>query len=244
MVAGEEIYYSIMKSKQKKKAKKILLGDSVANQLFRNSMNNGSLNSLACNQSISMAGHFILLNNYLNAGNKVDTVVLFFRPFSFQNNLDQEYTYHYFLKPFYIDEYKSTFTKKVTEQVKKIPYFQFSRLSYILTTNWAPNFISTDTNRFTFLSPISIDYLIKIKELSAQKNFKLVILSTPITLSKKPNIEKMDKNEISNTHLDVEFKNYFNSILYLNDSLFSDSIHLKHEYVDYYTNYYKNKLLQ
>ena len=112
-VAGKEIYQSIFKSKQKKKSKKILLGDSVGNQLFTNTTNNDTLNSLACNQAISMAGQFILLNNYLNSGNKVDTVLLIFTPFSFQNNLDQVFTYHYFLKPFYIYEYKPLFKKKL-----------------------------------------------------------------------------------------------------------------------------------
>ena len=243
-VAGKEIYHSIFKSKQKNKSKKIILGDSVGYQLFSNAKNNDTIYSLACNQAISMAGHFIILNNYLNAGNEVDTVFLIFTPFSFQNNLNQVYTYHYFLKPFYIDEYKSLFTKKVNEQIQKIPYFNFCRFSNILTSNWAPNFISTDTIKYSFLSPISIEYLIKIKELSTKHNFKLIILPTPTALSSKNEVEKMDENEIVNNNLEREFENYFKHIIYLNDSIFIDGTHLKREYVEYYTTYYKNKLMR
>jgi hypothetical protein len=191
-----------------------------------------------------MAGHYILLNNYLNAGNEVDTVVLIYTAFSFLNNLDQVYTYHYFLKPFYINEYKPLFTKKLNEQIQKIPYSNFCRFPYILTSNWAPNWISTDTIKYSFLSPISIEYLIRIKELSTKCNFKLIILPAITALSKKPIVEKMDKMEIVNNNLECEFEIYFKSILYLNDSLFVDGVHLKKEHVEYYTKYYKDKLIR
>lgn len=243
-VAGSEIYYSIFKSKQKKKTKKILLGDSVGNQLFPNTTNNDTVNSLACNQSIGIIGHYILLNNYLKAGNIVDTVFMIFRPFSFQNNLNQVFTYHYFLKPFYIDEYKSLFTKLVNEQIQKIPYSNFCRYPLILTSNWAPDFISKDSINYTFLSPVSIEYLLKIKELSIKHHFKILILPPPMSLIFKRDIEKMDKNEIVKNNLGHEFEHYFENTFYLNDSLFIDGSHLKKKNVAYYTEYYKNKFMK
>jgi hypothetical protein len=243
-VAGNEIYYSIFKSKQKKKTKKIIIGDSVGRQLFSNTTYNDSLNSLACNRGISMAGHFILLNNYLNAGNKIDTVFLIFTPFSFQSNLNDVFTYHYFLKPFYIKEYKPLFTKLVTEQIDKIPYAGFCRFPNILTSNWAPDFKSTDKTDYTFLSPISVEYLIKIKELSMKHHFKVIILPTPTRISRKAEVERMMKNEITKNNLEPEFKNYFENIIYLNDNNFVDDVHLKREKIAYYTSYYKENLMK
>ena len=237
-VAGSDIYYSIFKSKQKKKSKKILFGDSVAQQLFPNKTNNDTINSMACNQSIAMVGHFILLNNYLNAGNEVDTVYMLFSPFSFQNNLNQVYTYHYFLKPFYIAEYKPLFTETVNNQVRKVPYFQFCRIPYILTSDWAPDFISKDVEDFTFLSPISIEYLHKIKQLSIQHHFKVIILPTPASMERKPMIEKMDQNEIAKNNLSDLFANYFKNIIYYDDINFFDGTHIKkpQEYLPRYKN--------
>ena len=243
-VAGTEIYHSIFKSKQKKKSRKIVIGDSVGKQLFSNDTYNDSINSLACNKGISMAGQFILLNNYLNAGNKVDTVFLIFTPFSFLTNLNDVYTYHYFLKPFYIDEYKPMFTKLVIDQIYKVPYYKFCRFPNILTSNWAPDFISKDKIDYTFLSPISVEYLIKIKELSRKNNFKLIILPTPTRLSRKTEVERMVKNEITKSNMDAEFKNYFENILYVNDKEFIDDVHLKKEKLAYYTAYYKNRLMK
>jgi hypothetical protein len=242
VVSGDEIYYSITKSKSKNKSKKLLLGDSVARQLFDNKKDHGSVNSLACNQSIAMVGHYILLNDYLEAGNEVDTVFLLFRPFTFQNNLDQVYTYHYFLKPFYTSEYKPYFSGTVNEQISKIPYRQFCRYPSILTSNWAPNFRSHDKASYTFLSPISVEYLKKMKELSLKRNFKLIILPTPLMASLKKSVDSLDKNEIAKTGLQEEFSHYFDNILYLDDSNFSDGSHLKDPAK--YSEYYKNKFLE
>jgi hypothetical protein len=240
-VAGSEVYLSINKSKQKWEAKKVLIGDSFGYSLFINTTNNYPVNSLACNRAISMAGHFILLNNYLNAGNQVDTVYMIFTPFSFMNNLDEVYTYHYFLKPFYIKEYSPLFTVTVKNQVHKIPYYFVCREPNILTSNWAPNFKSKDVIDFTFLSPVSVEYLSKIKELSIKNKFKLIILPTPTRLSNKTFIEKINRNEIINTGLENEFDRYFEKLIFINDTNFSDNVHLKkqsmyNEYADYYVN--------
>ena len=184
-VNGSEVYHSINKSKQKKQTKKLLLGDSVGNQLFSNITNNDTINSLACNQAIGLVGHFLLLNNYLKAGNQIDIVYLLYGPKSFKNNLDEIYTYHYFLKPFYKEEYQPLFTENVNNQIHKLPYNRLRGIPYILTSNWAPKFVSKDEIGYTFLSPISAEYLLKIKELSIEHKFKLIIVPPPISFKKQ-----------------------------------------------------------
>ena len=103
-IYGNEVYKAIEKSKKRNKARKLFLGDSTANQ-FYNCKKEDSPNtySLTCTQAIGMVGQYILLHNYLNAGNRPDSVFLIYTPFSFWDNLDQIYTYHYFLKPFFYD---------------------------------------------------------------------------------------------------------------------------------------------
>jgi hypothetical protein len=174
-----------------------------------------------------MVGHYLLLNNYLNAGNEVDTVYMLFSPFSFQNNLNQVYTYHYFLKPFYTDEYKPYFTETVNKQIQKVPYYKFCRNPLVLTSDWAPDFTPKDTINYSFLSPISVEYIAKIKELSTKHDFKLIFVAPPASMSKKPLIEKMDQNEIVKNNLSNEFGNYFKNMIYLPDNNFFDGTHLK-----------------
>jgi hypothetical protein len=238
--AGSEIYYSINKSERKNKSSvKILLGDSVARQMFNNVASNDPIYSLACNQAIGMVGQFILLNNYLRAGNHVDTVYLLFTPFSFLNNLNDVYTYHYFLKPFYMNKYFPLFSQTVIDQIHKIPYYYLSRCPYVLTSKWAPDFVSKDKIDYTFLSPISAEYLIKIKALSIKYGFRFVVMPTPTSLSNRRRIENMNKNEIVANNLQNEFRDYFKSIIYLDDSNFiSDGVHLINplKYAEYYRN--------
>lgn len=228
LVAGSEIYVSIQKSKKKNKSKKILIGDSVAKQLFNNYTNNNGLNSLACNQAISMAGHYFLLKNYLEAGNTPDTVFLMYGLPAFRNNLDQVFTYHYFLKPFYTDEYKAWFTQTVNNQIKKIPYYWASQLPESLTCNWAPDFTNRDEKDTTMLlSSVSLEYLLKIKELSGKYHFKCLILPDPVAESTRQANNKLNRTQIATYNLTEEFSIYFEKMIYLNDNLFLDGIHLK-----------------
>jgi hypothetical protein len=227
LLPGSEIYIAIAKSHQKKKPKKVLIGDSVGNQMFPNTEDNDSLVSLACNQAIGVVGQYLLLNNYLNAGNKVDTVFMIYSPNSFKTNLDQIYTFHYFIKPFNKQEYSVHFTETVKEQIKKVPYYYTAQLPHNLATTWAPEFESKDSIDFTFLSPISVEYLTKIKSLSEKHNCKVIILPPPTALHKKPIIDKMDRSEITRNGFEGMFQNYFERIIFLDDALFYDGIHFQ-----------------
>lgn len=224
---GYIIYNAILKSKNKSNQQTLLLGDSVGHQLFPNKNENDSVNSLACNQAISLAGQYILLQNYINTGSEFENLVLYLTPFSFRNNLDQEYTYHYFLKPFDNGEYRMWFTSTVKAQIAKIPFHQFHNMPHIAATSWAPDFESKDTINFTFLSPISIEYLHKIKALAEDYDFNLKIVSPPININKQELVDALDQSEIEKAGLEEEFTNYFNSISYLDSTLFSDGTHFK-----------------
>lgn len=242
LVAAREVYHVISKSKSKNKGKTVLIGDSVARQIFNNRKHYNTIYSLACNQAISMAGHYFLVNNYLKSGNEIDTLFLFFNPFSFDNNLHQLTTYNYFIKPFYKEEYLPLFTENVNKQVAKIPFHEWSQYPPLLTCNWSPDFSTEGDSGFTFLAPVSIDYLNKIKELAVKHNFELILLPTPVSVEKKPLVEKLNKKEIVDNNFENEFKGYFESILYLEDDNFVDGVHLSDP--EAYTFYYKNKFLK
>lgn len=224
---GHQIYEAIDKSKKKSTQTRLLLGDSVARQLFPNDESNDYFNSLAANQAISMAGQFILLNNYIKEGNKIDTLILLFTPESFQNNLNDELTFHYFIKPFYNKVNKPYFTNYLVGQVKKIPFYQLSVVPHIYSTIWAPEFTCKDTMDYSFLSPISIEYLSRIKELSDVCHFELIIKSPPVSFNKKTVVEQMDVAEAKKCGLLNEFQAYFNSVHYFDSTLFVDGTHLK-----------------
>lgn len=242
-VAGSETYASINISKQKSMKKKLVLGDSECYQLFPNTDDHGSFLSLACNQAIGMVGHYLLIVNYLNSGNKIDTLFLLFGPEGLNNNLDQVYTFHYFLKPFYKEEYKPYFSLQVYEQIKKIPFWYLCREPYILTSNWAPNFNTENISEFIFLSPIAEEYLKKIIVLGEENNFNIKVIAAPISIERKNQLDSIYLEEIRHSDLNEVLKSYFDSILWLPDTYFlEDGVHLKNP--EYFSEYYRDKWIK
>lgn len=229
-VFGPEIYRSIAKSKMKKKVKTLIIGDSVGDQLYDNKTYNDSIFSLSCNQAISMVGQYILLSNFIqtNKGNLPEEVILLITPDTFSNNLNQDLTYHYFLKPFYHKENKQYFDQLCQEQIKKIPYYYSCAVPFIRSSNWAPEYIEQKDSSYTFISPISNDYLEKMKSLCKTNDIKFSIAPTPVRSSRYKTIIEYAKNpEVTQSNLSGELNNYFSNIVFMPDYLFKDHNHFK-----------------
>ena len=226
-IYGNEIYRAIEKSKKKTKYKKLILGDSTANQFYNcKEEDPDSAYSLSCNQAIGMIGQYILLNNYLEAGNRPDSVFLVYTPFSFWDNLDQVYTYHYFMKPFYYDKNKSLMSPTVIQQIQKIPKRMICHFPLIQTTSWAPS-IKQEERDYSFLSPICKDYLSKIDSLSAKYNFTFSIIPTFVAEHWRDSVNLFKRNEFAGYSYQKELAHYLDNITYLADSCFVDEVHLK-----------------
>ena len=226
---GYEVLHSITKSLQKKEDVTVLiLGDSVGKQMYDNLSYNDGIYSLACNQAISLAGQFILLNNFLSScenKEKLD-VVLIYRPSSFANNLDQKFTFHYFVKPFFNDKYKSLMTKLTVSQIQKIPFYSWSQFSLIKESNWSPNFPNPKVH--FDISETSIEYLVKMDSVCNHfgvNSFKLHCAPLSEVVSK----EEVDyfKDRIIESGLTKQFGVYFDKLLILDKEDFNvDQIHL------------------
>lgn len=226
-VHGHEVYSSIEKSKKRTKIKKLIIGDSTANQLYNTESDTTSgIYTLACNQAIGVVGHFILLTNYLTAGNRPDDVYLIYNPLGYWDNLDQVYTYHYFLKPFYKKEYMQFFSEEVNRQIHKIPYHFVCQFPPILTSSWSPE-IKEGKRPYTFLSPISKEYLEKIDSLCKDYKIRLHFVSPFMSEYWRDTISHFNLTEIEGQGYTHGLSTYLNDIIYVNDSCFSDHLHLK-----------------
>jgi hypothetical protein len=178
-VNGGEVYQAINASKKKGKRKKLILGDSVVKQFSESDIDTGVYLNLASNQAISLVGQYCLLSNYIQTKNELDTLYLVYHPLSFSNNLDNSFTFHYFEKPFYGEEYMKLFTEEVKTQIEKIPFHYLAKYHPVLTSNWSPNYSSEEQNK-PFISNISRIYLEKIEILCRLNNIHLIIVSPPV----------------------------------------------------------------
>ena len=162
----------------------------------------------------------------LNAGNRPDTVFLVYTPFSFWDNLDQVYTYHYFLKPFYYDEYRSLMSPTVIKQIHKLPKYKICHFPLVQTTGWAPN-IKQEKRNYSFISPISKEYLSKIYILSTEYHFTFKIIPSFVAEHWRDSINHFNSIEFENTEYKKLLSDYLKDIVYLNDSSFVDEVHLR-----------------
>lgn len=228
---GYEVYHSINKAKSKKSGvKKLILGDSVAKQAYDNLNYNDSLYSLACNQAISIVGQYILLYEFLESYTFPEelSVVLIYRPSSFRNDLDQPFTFNYFLKPFYKTKYDFLLSDLAKDKIMKVPYYFLVKVPFIRQSRWAPNNkFHNGPNDFE-ISILSKEYLLKIEKLCANRNVKSFKIICPY-ISNKYMIESFDEfnNQIFTLGLDSIFEGYFDNIVFLNRDLFIDDIHLE-----------------
>ena len=242
-VHGHEVYTSLEKSKKRNKAKKLIIGDSTANQLYNTETDTSSvICTLACNQAIGVVGHFILLTNYLTAGNRPNDVYLIYNPLGYWDNLDQVYTYHYFLKPFYKKEYKQFFSENVNRQIHKIPYNFVSQFPPILISSWSPE-IKEEKRPYTFLSPISKEYLEKIDSLCKKHKIRLHFVSPFMSEYWRDTISHFNLTEIEGRSYTNDFSNYINDIIYVDDSCFSDHLHLKEHNLTKFKKIIEKKIL-
>ena len=236
-VLGNEVYRSITKSKKHKKVKVLVIGDSVANQLYSNTSYNDSIYSLACNQAISLAGNYFLIHNFFEANEDQlpEKVVLILCPGSFSYDLDL-FAFQYFLKPFYTDEYKPLMNHYLTERIEDIPFYYTTQWPFVKTTSLAPEYEPESPFDAEWLSPISVSYLNKIDSLCATHHVKLELLAAPSRASKQPEIEQLVKNQKTSLNNDSLLINYVSTLRYLDDRLFCDPVHFIRKYIptDYY----------
>ena len=230
-INGVEVYHSISKSKESKKVKKLLLGDSVGNQLYSNNSYNDSIYSLTCNQAISLAGHYFLLNNFFksNENQLPEEVILLYIPFAFRNNLDI-YAYHYFLKPFYNDEYKDLMDEYLTNRIKQIPYYYLTQIPIVKESNYSPKYsLTVDSDPSELFSPISQTYLLNIINLCNKHNVHFRLESGPIREDRRIELDEL----IASTtfHYKDVINNYLSNIVYYDDSLYIDRVHFDSKYI-------------
>jgi len=234
-LVGYETYRAINKSEHKLTDNTVVvLGDSVAYQLYNQGAYNNAIYSLSCNQAISMAGQYLLLENILrNNKNKIRKVYLIYHPISFRNNLDQIYVFNYFIKPFYNQKYCKLLSADTKQKIAKVPGYFTSFLAITRISDYSP-----DLSRFEdpvksameekkfILSSVSLEYLIKMKAALQGVNIEFEVVSPDL----KEDFMEYDCEEFKKTviinGLQDSFLNYF-SFNYIGKDHFSDILHYK-----------------
>ena len=224
---GREVFNSISLSKKKSGKSLLILGDSVGQQLYPSQRTYPDAVSLSCNQAVTMAGQYFLLHNYLeaNADALPERVVLVCTPQCLQNDLDQ-FTFQYFLKPFYTREYKPLFNEILTARLSQIPHYQAARLPFIRVSNYAFAYELEPEAQYALVSPLSRSYLQKMSDLATSRGVSFSLACHPVRESLTGWVDSLCVSAGTNGEMEEELlEAYRSSIVPYPDSLFYDRYH-------------------
>ncbi len=231
---GGLIFGVLEKSKQKTTADKVILGDSVGYEfLYGANEKELKIHNLTSNQAVAMAGQYLFLKNALEANPKqFKEVYLLCRHTTLSNNLEQPFTWNYFVRPLVTLENMKIFTEDTKAKIKKSPFWWmvfipmirinpvFPPVDYLSLNNTTP-----ETPLFSFTT---IEYARKIRELCEKNNLKFYPIAMPVPEIFKPLksfYEKEARAQMKKEGLEDMFDNFFKTITFLPDKLYRDGSH-------------------
>ncbi len=224
------VYKIILKSEKKVENDTIYFGDSVGNSILPPHLLD---NSFTTNGAVTIIGHYILANRLIERNENIKTIIVVGIPMRIGNGLSINRTYGYFVKPFLTFSNLKYFDSSVIKQLLKFP---MSFLSILKATKILPHNdidFSKNHTQENKLSDISIIYFKKLKKLCNDNNITLKLVSPPLREKYKKQFSNWAeyKKQIKENGLEEIFGNYFNNIVYINDSCFNDDWHYKRAYL-------------
>lgn len=228
---GKEVFRSIGLSKKKAGKGLLILGDSVCQQLYPSQRSYPDAVSLSCNQAVTMAGQYFLMRNYFesNVDALPERVVLVCTPQCLQNNLDQ-FTFQYFLKPFYSREYRPLYNDALQARLKQIPHYRAARLPFVRISNYAFAYELEPDVPYDLVSPLSRSYLQEMSDLAASKGVSFTLRCPPVRESLQAWVDSLCVLAGENEEMDAALlAAYRDGVTAYPDNLFRDRYHFLRE---------------
>jgi len=237
---GDEVFEAIEHSVANTGIENLILGDSVANQLFSRKYQLETTNFvyLASNQAITPIGNFALLKRYLVHNPQTKSVYYMALPQSLRNDGRADYTFHYMIYPFVetgaVDEFDDI----------ELSHFQQRFSSSVFECKFIRRFIYADDNIYRIyhqwekrhvpqasgkqIPALCERALLKMNSICKEHGAKFVLISSPVVDSSVENNQetvahliKLGKGEVA--------KHYLDSQIQVSEEQLSDHIHFKSE---------------
>lgn len=245
---NRDVYKAMKEAETAGPYQEVIISDSVGRQLFPTGRGTKSL-YLTSNQAIAMVGQYIMIDKYFSRfPGKVKNMIAIFHPFSLTNNLDQVWTFNYFLLPFFSKENDRYFSPLIYSLMEKCKYCYLYRMEFIKKIiekhleNFQVDFSTLDNHPFDFngfkttdriyLAPVTIEYLKKMADLCRQNKIRFHLLCPPLSENYLSDFSFI-KIQIQENGLTDLFKEFFDKMIFLQKKAF------KHDGIHYATHYHK-----
>lgn len=247
-VGSREIIPYVYEMREKTGHTKLLLGDSVCNQVYNRYREfNRDICVSATNRAITLAGQYLLAREFVENHDTVTDIYLVVVMGSLSADFDFQYGYQYVVMPFvetdmvkYLedstqqrlyDRYGKLFCqKRVVEWIDRSPWNRKVYLNLLLEKD---KLLPEKKGQDMEISETAYVYLEKLQELCDEKGicFHLLPGPHPDTQSMHQKEKKM-RAEIKAKGLEGKYMDYFNQIVYFPENLFGDGVHFDEDAVD------------
>lgn len=257
-VTAFEVYDAIDRSSRQTGYTALVLGDSVARQIFNPDAQkeSGEICYLATNQAIMPAGNYILLENFLQNNPQLETVYYVARPDSLQGSINFIYTYSYFVTPLYTEAYAKYLGPETADEIVKIFGSVPSKSEFVKwmlgkypklleSYNDGSEKIWAFRNRIHAqeMPDMSIDYIAKIWRTCMDRDIEFIILSPPLPSDyDQERIDRMNEKMVADGMGDL-MNQYVGSIFYIEPEEFVDGIHMNKQFLGFHREEFVRRLI-
>lgn len=240
-MAGSGMLSYFERAKETNGSTRLIIGDSIANQLFSGlQANNPKTDILTTNAALMITGQYLLAEEYIKSHPDATDIFLVIHPLPLTKTFDTEWGYRYAVMTYvetdtidYLDEntidvmasvYGSFFMQKnIVSLIENSPVCRKLYLSYI------------DFNREDYIqeSPFEIadQYVKKLYDLCLENQIELHVYPSPVSENFKNQVMELSE-EYGNTWMSSKFPDYFNQIMFYPDAWSEDLSHFSGEYAE------------
>lgn len=243
---ANEIIPFIERVQEQNDYSKLIIGDSVCNQVFERYYD---VNDVYCisgsNQAISVAGQYILAEEFIKNHKNVTDIYLLLTMGSLATDFDVQLGYQYAVMPFvktatinYLDEatiekiaviYGGFFCQKAIVEV--IHHSPLNMKLYLNMLAKKDEMFPVETDRP--ISEVTYKYLEKLYSLCEREGIVLHLIPGPHADSEERfELEEQIREELITNGDLPELEAYLDKIIYYPEELFRDGIHFDEEKVD------------
>lgn len=240
-MAGSGMYSYFARAREANDSTRLIIGDSIANQLFSGlQANNPETDIVTANAALMITGQYILAEEYMKSHPDVTEIFLVIHPLALTRTFDTEWGYRYAVMTYvetdtidYLDEntidamasvYGAFFMqKKVVSLIEDSPVCRKLYLSYI----------NINREDYAQESPFEIadQYVKKLYDSCQENQVELHVYPSPVSEYYKDQAIDLSKG-YGNTWMSTEFPDYFNQIMFYPDTWSEDLSHFSGEYAE------------
>lgn len=238
-VGAREIIPYIEKVQKKDGSTKLILGDSVCNQILnRFQEGNEAFCISGTNRAVTLAGQYILAEEFVKNHKSVTDIYLVIILDSLTTEFDRQFGYQYVVMPFTETDTIKNLAPSTRSQLRRIygPLFCWKPVVEVIETSPLNrklflNFLTYKDQIFpldsdTAVSEVSYQYLEKIYRLCEENDINLHLIPGPHADTEEQHIrERRIEKELNENGSIKYFGDYFDKIEYYPAELFRDGVH-------------------